>query len=152
MYSRSTVSLILVACLACASCATTVSEHMLADGNTWSVKVNAIGKCNGYSSNETCISGIKPLVETRATELCGKSPQRVFACGKSGDDGMVGVRCNVQCDEAKTVKVRGPAEGLDAVQTVPKKLNQDVVKKAKRCQEKGGVWVNDSCQIDVEAH
>jgi hypothetical protein len=28
--------------------------------------------------------------------------------------------------------------------------NSDIIKKAKRCQEKGGIWVNDSCQITLE--
>jgi hypothetical protein len=30
------------------------------------------------------------------------------------------------------------------------KTSKDVLEKAKKCQEKGGVWVNDSCQISVD--
>lgn len=28
--------------------------------------------------------------------------------------------------------------------------NVEIVKKAKKCQEKGGVWINNICQLDIE--
>jgi hypothetical protein len=132
-------------------CATTASEHMMADGNTWSLKINDLSECNGFSSNNTCVSGIMPLIERRATELCGKAPQRIFACGKSTDGGIVGVRCSVQCDDAATVRVK-ESKGSISPDNKPalEKLDQEVIKKAKRCQDKGGMWINDSCQIDID--
>lgn len=38
-------------------------------------------------------------------------------------------------------------ETSDVKETLTK---PDIIKKAKKCQEKGGVWVNDSCQISVD--
>ncbi len=30
------------------------------------------------------------------------------------------------------------------------KLSPDIVKRAKKCQSKGGIWVNDICQLDID--
>jgi hypothetical protein len=132
-------------------CATSFYENMMADGNTWRVKVSDLGECNGYSSVDKCISGLQPLVTKRGTELCGKKPERVFACSKNSAEGeLVGVACSVQCNDATTVRLKSPLEPA-TTGDVPLKTDQEVVKKAKRCQEKGGVWLNNICQIDLGA-
>lgn len=45
------------------------------------------------------------------------------------------------CSERRVQPVR-PVES--------KPLTSDVVTKAKKCQEKGGVWINDQCVLQVE--
>jgi len=35
-------------------------------------------------------------------------------------------------------------------ETSPKKISEDVFEKASKCQNKGGVWVNDACILKVE--
>lgn len=52
--------------------------------------------------------------------------------------------------KVKEVKKAQP-DAEKEVSTVQKeKPSQDTFKKAKKCQSKGGVWVNDSCQLDIE--
>jgi hypothetical protein len=34
--------------------------------------------------------------------------------------------------------------------TTPQKPSEELINKAKKCQEKGGLWINDSCQISLE--
>ena len=141
--------LVLIAMVVLGGCATTVSENMMPDGNTWRVKVNALDKCSGFSSVESCVDAIRPLIANRGSELCGRRPDRVFGCVKSTAGEIVGVICNVQCNEATTVQIKGKSDTAVA-SAPPKKIDSDVFQKAKRCQEKGGVWLNDGCQINVE--
>lgn len=131
-------------------CATLVNDQMMADGNTWRVKMTSLDKCNGFTSIESCIEGIRPLIMKRGSELCGRRPERVFGCTKSmGGGEPINVSCNVQCNEATTIRVKGQSDAAVA-NAPPTKADSETFNKAKRCQEKGGVWLNGGCQISVD--
>jgi len=132
--------LLLIILLATVSC-TGYREKMLYDGNTWSVWVKDIGECNGYSSAKTCVAGLIGEVKWRGTHLCGKTPHRIFGCGKTSGD--PGIKCKVQCNS--TVR----RELVEPIQPVQQQLTSSIIKKAKRCQKKGGVWISNACHIDV---
>ena len=123
---------------------TGVRDRMLSDGNTWAIWVKDIGECNGYSSADTCINNLESQVAARGSRICGKDPHRVYGCVKTSNPG---VECKVQCEP----NVR--REIVEPVQPEPRKnvgASKDVLKKAKKCQKKGGVWVNNSCQIILD--
>ena len=48
----------------------------------------------------------------------------------------------------KEVKV-DPIESKPAINNY-KKTSPDTFKRAKKCQSKGGVWINDACQLDID--
>ncbi len=118
------------------------------DGNTWQVNAsNVSADCNGYSSAASCIGVLQPKVELHATEICGKKPYRIFLCEKLGNavNGLAGIGCKVQCNEGTQVQIVGDKSQAD---TSPP--TADVVSKARKCQAKGGVWLNNSCQVTVD--
>lgn len=125
-------------------------EEMQPDGNSW--KVTYIGgvsdKCyGGFTSDDAaCANSLKPFVIKRATELCGGQPERIYACGRPGSQNAV--KCVVECKKSsQEIK-----EAQIPANEVKNSLGPDksAIEKAKKCQAKGGVWVNDVCQIDVE--
>ncbi len=127
-------------------------EQMMADGNTWNIiyggAMASFSGCNGsFSSDETCIDSSIPHILQRAKELCSDFPTRVFACGRIGSTNQVS--CNIQCKKNPKQEVVISEDKVPA--RLPEMQDKDAgaIKKAKRCQLKGGIWINDLCQIDI---
>jgi hypothetical protein len=142
------IVLFLLNSIACVS--TTVNEEMLPDGNTWKIAVSPGGfpaPCKMTTSVEECIQVAKPTIEQRAREICNGTPNRIFSCLKTVLGGFYAVTCSIKCKEANEVKVLKDEE---PPVTPPSQKDETVFKKAKKCQAKGGIWVNDKCQIEVE--
>jgi hypothetical protein len=126
-------------------CATTYSDNMMADGNTWNISVSDIPSCNGYMSSDSCVNALMPKIKQRGEQICSKPPYRIFACGKTTQSGLVAVACNIQCKEVAQIQLKG-SEPQQSEEIVDK----NILAKAKKCQERGGVWVNNSCQISLD--
>lgn len=123
-------------------------DEMQPDGNTWKIAYGTTagmfpGCRGGFSSDESCVEAALPHVLKRAEHVCSAKPYRIYACGRRV--GSVNeVECIVQCKENPRQELIVPA-----TTSSPQKVSEETVKKAKKCQSKGGVWVNDTCQINV---
>jgi hypothetical protein len=126
------------------ACATRAAQSMLPDGNTWDMRAANPSKCAAYNSVDTCIMNLRPVIEAQARNVCGKEPARISNCqfAQNAVGGLHGLQCYVKCDERTTIEVQAPA-----AQTSTRGIDPEVVAKAKRCQSKGGVWINDVCQL-----
>ena len=131
-------------------CASGTSQQLLPDGNTWDVRVVNLSKCTGHTSVDACVNSLEPVVSSQGERLCGKHPNRIFNCGKYQDasGGWIGVGCYVQCNEHSTIDI-GNSSPLK-VDTVSPPVDADVIRQAKYCQQKGGVWVNNGCMFPQE--
>lgn len=120
--------------------------NMMADGNTWDVAASDYSLCGGsWHSTDDCFKNLMPLIERRSVETCGQKPVRIYNCGHRRPNEAREVGCSVQCKEAPIVQIQEPVS--PAQQT--RAPNSEILKKAKVCQKKGGVWINDRCQIDI---
>lgn len=87
--------LVLLVCLS--GCATTTyTEQMLPDGDTWEVGVSGHAACTAEPGRGCGAETLRPLLEARAKELCGKEPARMFACGVPAGS-RIGLTCKVSC-------------------------------------------------------
>jgi hypothetical protein len=131
---------------ALSGCWTTAYQtQMMPDGITWDIAHQNYDKCGGaWHSKDECIENLKPDVEAKAVEICGEVPFRFYNCGYRASGNSRKVSCLVQCKQMQDIKTVAPDESKPKI--VPKVL----MEKAKKCQQRGGVWVNDSCQIPIE--
>ena len=126
------------------ACGTRVAHNMLADGNTWDVRAANPAMCSGYTSVETCIQNLRPVIEAQARNVCGKEPTRISNCqfAYNAVGGVHGLQCYAKCEERTTIEVQAPS-----TRSSTRGVDPEIAAKAKRCQEKGGVWINDICQL-----
>jgi hypothetical protein len=126
------------------SCATTYRDRMMDDGNTWKIAVSDLNSCNGFSSTDSCVRALKPMIDARATQACSAPPFRIFECGKTTLNARVALACRVHCKDPTQIQIKIKETEQNTV------VDKDLLTKAKKCQDKGGVWVNNSCQISLE--
>ena len=120
--------------------------NMMADGNTWDIAASDYSLCGGtWHSTDDCIKNLIPIIERRAIETCGQKPLRIYNCGHRRPNEAREVACSVQCKEAPKFQIQEPISPSNP----PKSPSAETIKRAKVCQKKGGVWINDTCQIDV---
>lgn len=132
-------------------------KQMQPDGKTWDVTYGRLDAdvkgCAWSTSVENCVIALKPGLEKHGVELCNGQPKRIFSCTKR-ERGAIG--CLVECPEdlvnSKSGERKKDISDSNEASAAPKqeKVSKSVIEKAKKCQAKGGVWVNDSCQIDIE--
>lgn len=79
----------------CASSRVLYTEEMLPDGKTWRIHILE-PLCN--KGAEACNKRTSELIDQRARELCGKLPERVFACSIAYvGSGRIDDACYVEC-------------------------------------------------------
>lgn len=93
-------SFLALALLILTSCAhkeaTQLSETMLPDGRTWQVKSKV--DCIDNQSANKCKDRLQEIVTKYGSELCGKTPERVFACAVRGEyDYTIVGSCYLTC-------------------------------------------------------
>mgnify|MGYP003331940847 CR=1 FL=1 len=124
-----------------------IQEPIGESGNMFRVGAAEYDLCGGnWHTVEDCINNLRPEIDRRAKEACGKKPLRTFGCGHTSRDGSRKgrfVTCTIQCDQH--VKRQIIEENKK-----PTKIDRDIVKKAKKCQKNGGVWINDICQLILD--
>jgi len=87
---------ILLVLQGCASNRVIVREYMLPDGHTWLIRAKEI-YCRDLETPD-CKSKTLSWAERYGTELCGKKPDRVFACFFGGtENDTAGIQCYVDC-------------------------------------------------------
>jgi hypothetical protein len=129
-------------------------QDLLADGNTWKIGygIDHPGLaytwpgCSGFhGSAEECIPAAKPHIRQQGKVVCGKDPHRIYSCGVKQSSHFV--ECLVECNPRPQIEVSG-----ESAPASPQKdtLERSTIIKAKKCQERGGVWVNDSCHILID--
>lgn len=117
-----------------------VRDQMLADGNTWDIAIGGAGQCGAiwWHSTDTCIKNLSPFVQTRATELCGATPTSIAGCRLVWIGGYRFLDCKAKCKSAPQREV------------IVKGADSESLVKAGKCQKMGGIWLNGTCQIQVE--
>ena len=124
------------------------STQMLADGNTWKIRYGQAApweSCLGWLDDpKECTADGERHIRKIAASVCGEIPYRVFSCGEVNVGNYV--ECDVQCK--KTPEFRT----VDSEKLSPSTATAtpEVIERAKKCQIKGGVWVNDTCQIPLD--
>lgn len=74
-----------------------LTEAMLPDGRTWEVKTQ-VNCADIKDSASKCKERFGDVVRKHGTELCGATPQRVFACALRGNpDYTTQGSCYVEC-------------------------------------------------------
>ncbi len=122
-------------------------NEMQPDGNSWKIsygtKFGGFEGCNGFpSDNDPCFAAAMPYIEGRGAELCSAKPYRIYGCVRKGTNAII--ECIVQCNANPRHEV------VPATTEMKKGVTENIKKNAKKCQSKGGVWINDSCQIDLD--
>ena len=127
------------------SCARNFTIKPQGEG-VYKVWASDLGECHGFSGVETCSEGLKPLIQSRASrELCNGNIGPLYGCGKDSLNGFVAFACMVECIKEPEKVITNSNEDEPA-----KPPTKAILEKAKKCQGKGGVWVNDSCQVEIE--
>ena len=122
-------------------------NEMLPDGNSWKISYGTtfggFENCLNYPGDDaSCIPDALPHIERRGAELCSAKPYRIYGCSRHLRYAIV--ECLVQCNANPRHEV------VPATTEVKKGVTENIKKNAKKCQSKGGVWINDSCQIDLD--
>jgi uncharacterized phage-associated protein len=65
------------------------------------------------------------------------------------DGGVKGMAYNCEASEG-TDNIQDKSDKNSAASEEKDTIDRSTILKAKKCQEKGGVWVNDSCQILID--
>jgi hypothetical protein len=124
------------------------STQMLADGNTWKIRYGQTApweSCVGWIDDpQECIADGERHIRQIAESVCGETPYRVFSCGELSTGNYV--ECDVQCKKMPELRT------FDSTKSPPRvrPAAGDVLEHAKKCQLKGGIWVNDTCQISLD--
>ncbi len=144
-----TLKLVLASTLLILSgCNISYRQAMLPDGNTWQINASEVGKCSGFTSEESCVRRLRPRIEERARELCGREAFRIFGCEKlNRATSLVGIGCKVACNAGQQIQILGDSP---LTSSYSESITKDTFEKAKKCQQKGGVWLNGGCQIEIE--
>ena len=116
------------------SCAKTKVQTKVLDRKyqVYEVALKSFEDCGGlWQGSETCVANLRPQVRAVATSLCGKPPSKIHSCSTREAESGREVYCVVECSELPNV-------------------NESVLIKAERCQQQGGVWVNDRCELKLQ--
>ena len=118
--------------VAVASCGTKANSRAI-DGQqgVYEVSVRNYGDCGGiWHGKSMCIENLRPQITSLAADVCGKKPNAVRDCSEREVSEGREVFCTVECNE-------------------PPKVSSSVIRKARLCQERGGIWIDDRCEIDL---
>jgi hypothetical protein len=151
------IALIWVSLFGCAF-SPTFRDELMSDGNTWRIQLQDFsGGCGGYTSSDDCMKALVPKITRMGQERCNRDPYRVFGCGvidPSNIWGKKAVSCNVQCKESPKQDIEVVRDHESSTKSVVPSSSGDenLLKKAKICQKKGGVWVNNMCVLDIDTN
>lgn len=135
---------------------TYTTDKFLPDGNTWEVTCDITGfnnpcaPINGGISNPKCKTVLDQCVHERGVALCQGDYHKKFACALASGKGW---ECKVQCKEFAEIKTirDGDREKEKTKDNQPNPAldRQDKLNKAKKCQSKGGLYIDGRCEIDL---
>ena len=124
--------LLIIGSLVIVSCASRADSKLIdKESGTYEVSVQSYQDCGGiWHGKNMCIENLRPQIYSLGSDICGKKPYAIGDCAeREGPDGRE-VYCVVQCNQ-------------------PTKVNKSVLQKARLCQEKGGIWIDNRCELDL---
>lgn len=130
------------------------NEKLLPDGITWRVTVApedwpfGCGITKYTAVKDECLGHAKSLINRKAFVLCGKKPERIFACSGTILYPSVGVTCNVRCK--KNVERKIIQTSSKETPAPPPLTRKEKIERAKKCQKKGGVYIEGKCEIEID--
>ena len=114
------------------SCGTKANSRLIdSKYGLYEVSVQNYGDCGGiWHGKNMCIENLRPQITSLGADICGKQPNAIRDCAER--DGASGreVYCMVECN-------------------APPRVANSVIRKARLCQERGGVWIDNRCELDL---
>lgn len=115
-----------------ASCGTKANSHLI-DGKygLYEVSVQNYGNCGGiWHGKNMCIENLRPQITGLGADICGKTPHAIRDCSERDVEKGREVFCMIECNK-------------------PPKVSNSIIRKARLCQERGGIWIENRCEIDL---
>lgn len=134
--------LLLLFCCGCTSSWVTQQNHPFRGGVVKYLNAGATSVIN--SRRQDAVAKIE--------QYCGHSDYSILR--ESADSAMTGYYASYGDSSAMMFPVSSEylhiAFSCEPIESPKAISKEEVLEKAKKCQTKGGIWVNDSCQIDIQ--